>query len=677
MELLAILSNSNKLIFNIKGILDKYTVYPLKTLAELEDLNSNIPLNLVLIDTVGLDLPDVRKFLERLDDGMALFLAPEDNDQLFQNLPRSVIGTISIGESGEKILSSVEDALAKQQLRRRLKLLKQADHRTLPADPGLKTRRTGRSSGFDEPKPAGNLINEKIVFNFARMLTASFDMRKLLDTFMDSVMEIARVSRMSVLLKNKENFHVKSNHGLDPYIAENIRIGKDSALAAWLAKTGRIMHKPVSFLNTTSIDINSEMEALQCSVSFPMIYKGKLIGIFNIDDKVTEEPFYKEELEMIYVLCNYLAAAVKDIDLYHQMWYQKEFTNNILSSMNNGMIAIDRDEKITFFNNQASEILKINSKSMMGKDLRALPYPLGDILLRSMVAGTSYNRHEIEFGSDKLTLGINSYRLEDEHQIPIGAGIIFSDISDSKKLAEQNSRTAKLEAVNDLVAKIAHEVRNPLTSIQTYMQLLSDKLTDDDLQNFYLSTVKDSINKLTGLIDKLVTFSSTQNYNLKLYDINVFINESVEFLSKNIPRTHKLSRTLTDRPLFINVDKRQMIKALYYIISNIIDMTPEGTFIRMGTDRSGQRGSVVEISISFNNSGRNKKSRKVLLKPLLEIEHLGTELNIPISNKIIEGHEGSLDLISERDTDSFIIRLPIVENRDATVSSEGGRVSGQ
>jgi nitrogen-specific signal transduction histidine kinase len=676
MELLALLSNSNKLIFNIKGILDRYTVYPLKTLAELEDLNSNIPLNLVLIDTAGLDLPDVRKFLERLDDGMALLLVPEDKDQLLQNLPRSVIGTISVNESGEHMLSAVEDALAKQQLKRRLKLLKHADNRTLPSEPGFKSRRMGRSPGFDESMPTGKLINEKVVVNFARMLTASFDMRKLLDTFMDSVMEIARVSRMSVLLKNKEKFYVKSHHGLDPYIAENIRIRKDSALAARLAKTGRIMHKPVNFLDTSSFDINSEMEALQCSVSFPMIYKGKLIGIFNIDGKVTEEPFYKDELEMIYVLCNYLAAAVKDIDLYHQMWYQKEFTNNILSSMNNGMIAIDRDEKITFFNNQASEILKINPESMLGKDLRALPYPLGDILLRTMVAGTSYNRHEIEFGTDKLSLGINSYRLQDEHQVPIGAGIIFSDISDSRKLAEQNSRTAKLEAVNDLVAKIAHEVRNPLTSIQTYMQLLSDKLTDDDLQNFYLSTVKDSINKLTGLIDKLVTFSSTQNYNLKLYDINVFINESVDFLSKNLPRTHRLSRTLTNKPLFINVDKRQMIKAIYYIISNIIDVTPEGTVIRMGTDRTSQRGSLVEISIDYNNSGMLEKGRKVLLKPLLEIEHLGTELNIPISNKIIEGHEGTLDLISDGDIDSFIIRLPIIENRDAAVSTEGGRIRG-
>ena len=676
MELLALLSNSNRLVFNIKDALDKYTVYPLKTLAELEDLNSNIPLNLVLIDTDGLDLSDVRKFLDRLDNGMVLLLAGEEKDHLLQNLPKSVVDIISPGDSGEDVLSSVKDALAKQQIRRKLKLLKQSNPRIVQSDPGLNTRRAGRSHGFDEPMPSGNLVNDKTLVNFARMLTASFDMRKLLDTFMDSVMEIARVSRMSVLLKNKENFYVKSHHGLDPYIAENIRIGKDSALASWLAKTGRIMHKPVSFLDTASIDINSEMEALQCNISFPMIYKGKLIGIFNLDGKVTEEPFYKEELEMIYVLCNYLGAAVKDIDLYHQMWYQKEFTNNILSSMNSGMIAIDRNEKITFFNNQASEILKINSESMMGKDLRALPYPLGDILLRTMVAGTSYNRHEIEITPDKLSIGINSYRLQDEHQIPIGAGIIFSDISDSKKLAEQNSKTAKLEAVNDLVAKIAHEVRNPLTSIQTYMQLLSDKLTDDDLQNFYHSTVKDSINKLTGLIDKLVTFSSTQNYNLKQYDINVFINESADFLSKNLPRTHRLSRTLTDKPLFINVDKRQMIKAFYYIISNIIDITPEGTNIRIGTDQTRQRGSFIEISIDYNNAGKNTRGGKVLLKPLLEIEHLGTELNIPISHKIIEGHDGSLDLVSEGERDSFIIRLPIVENKDGKVSTEGGHLSG-
>ncbi len=645
---------------------------------ELLALLSNNEKLILAVDTDSLALSEQREFLERFDDGMALIITHEDTGSHVQSLPDSVIGHISEKATPDEFLNAVDVALEKQKLKRRLELLKHSDRTVASSyDQGFHSEKPDRSTGFIEPLTAGKLVNEKIIVNFARMLTASFDMRKLLETFMDSVMEIARVSRMSVLLKNKQGFYVKTQHGLDPYIADNIIISRDSALASWLAKTGRIIHKPLSFIDNSAVDIKSDMEALQCMVSFPMMYKGKLIGIFNIDSKVTEDPFHKEELEMIYVLCNYLGAAVKDIDVYHQMWYQKEFTKNILLSMNSGMVAIDKDEKITFFNNQASEILHIDSERMSGKDVRALPYPLGDILLRTMVAGTSYNRHEVEMGRGGLFLGINSYRLQDEHQVPTGAGIIFSDISDSKKLAEQNNRSARLDAVNNLVAKIAHEVRNPLTSIQTYIQLLSDKLTDDDLNNFYLSTVKDSINKLTGLIDKLVTFSSSQNYNMKYYDISVFINDSFDFLSKNLPMSHRLSRIVIDKPLFINVDKRQMIKAIYYLISSIIDMTPEGNLIRLGTYGTKPDDHFVEISIEFSNTGKAIKDKKALLKPLLDIEHLGTELNIPISHKIIEAHDGSLDIRSFDNINSFIIKLPLVENKNVQVPSEGGRASGQ
>jgi nitrogen-specific signal transduction histidine kinase len=65
-----------------------------------------------------------------------------------------------------------------------------------------------------------------------------------------------------------------------------------------------------------------------------------------------------------------------------------------------------------------------------------------------------------------------------------------------------------------------------------------------------------------------------------------------------------------------------------------------------------------------------------MLKPLLDIEHLGTELNIPISHKIIEAHDGRLDIRSVGNVDSFIISLPIAESRDAAVPSEGGHRNG-
>jgi PAS domain S-box-containing protein len=418
------------------------------------------------------------------------------------------------------------------------------------------------------------------------------------------------------------------------------------------------------------------MDILQCAVSFPMIYKGKLIGIFNIDNKITEEPFYREELEIIYVFCNYLAAAVKDIDLYQQMWYQKEFNKNMLSSMNSGMIAIDNEEKITIFNQYASEILGLNASEMIGRDLRALPSPLGDILYETMVTDNSYRRHEVTVHPTELPIGINSYRLLDEQQNPIGAGIIFSDLSDSRKLEMQNRRAEKLKAVNDLMAKIAHEVRNPLTSIQTYAQLLNEKLADDDMNQFYVDTVQQSIQRLDSLIDKLVTFSSTQDYNFLQVDVNDLLVEASDMIEKNMPDTHKFSKQLLEKVFYINADKKQLAKAIYYLIINVVDRTPDGTFINIITSAEFKDNAFVEIKITYGGEESGKEEEQNLLKPLLDIDHLGKELNVPISDKIIEGHDGSLEIKKEGNVNIFFIRLPILDRRSSRIPIGGGDVSG-
>ncbi|MEW6600105.1 MAG: histidine kinase dimerization/phospho-acceptor domain-containing protein [Nitrospirota bacterium] len=679
MELLALLSDSDDVIIpNVKKALQQYTVYPLKTMDELEELYSNIPLNIIIIDSESHKLHSIRNFLSKLDENKVVLITAERPDKYeMENLPHSVFDSVETGDIMNELPAVIKRALERQRLNNELRLLKQSHELVKPAQMPVSNRGEieGGQARF-ESIPMGRYIHEKVIVNFARMLTVSFDMRRLLDHFIDSVMEIARVSKMSVMLKDKTGFHVRAQYGLDPYIADNIKLGKDSALASWLTKTGRILHKPTTFMNTSSVSIAREMEALQCLISFPMTYKGKLIGIFNIDNKVTEETFYREELEIIYVLCNYLAAAVKDVDLYHQMWYQKEFTNNILSSMSSGMIAINRDEKITIFNQQASEILNFDPSHIIGSDLRALPSPLGDILYETMETGKQYKRFEAVINPARLPIGINSYRLVDEQQNPVGAGIVFTDLSDSKKLEEQRNKAEKLKAVNDLMAKIAHEVRNPLTSIQTFTQLLNEKYSDDDLNKFYISTVSQSIRMLDGLIDKLVTFSSSQNYNFEKVDVNDLINEAESFILKNIPETHKFSKQLTDKNLYVSIDRKNVIKSVYYLVLHIIDRTPDGTYITMNANPLLQDVPSVEIAVSFAGEEVSGDAKQDLLKPLLDIKHLGTELNIPISNKIIEGHGGSLDMKSGNGLNTFIIKLPILDRRSTNISIEGGRISG-
>jgi nitrogen-specific signal transduction histidine kinase len=345
--------------------------------------------------------------------------------------------------------------------------------------------------------------------------------------------------------------------------------------------------------------------------------------------------------------------------------------------MNSGMIAIDKDEKISIFNQQAADVLNLDPSRIIGRDLRTLPSPLGDILYETMVTGTSYKRFEATVHPMKMPLGINSYRLLDEQEKPIGAGIMFSDLSDSKKLEEQRRRTEQLKAVNDIMAKIAHEVRNPLTSIQTYTQLLNDKYPDEDLGKFYVSTVSQSIRRLDDLIDKLITFSSTQEYNFCKENINDIMRDASEFISKNIPETHKFSKQLMEESLFVNADRKHLIKGIYYLIQSIIDRSPDGTFISMNARTVSGEKALVVLAITYGTDKKGKEGDQNLLKPLLDIHHLGTELNVPISNKIIEGHDGSLDIIQEDDLNTFVIRLPLLEGQSDSNSIKEGEERGR
>jgi two-component system, sporulation sensor kinase E len=134
---------------------------------------------------------------------------------------------------------------------------------------------------------------------------------------------------------------------------------------------------------------------------------------------------------------------------------------------------------------------------------------------------------------------------------------------------------------------------------------------------------------------------------------------------------------LIDKSFYVNADKKQLLKAIYYLVLNIIDKTPDGTSIKMNANIFMDRPSSVEILITYDGDESVEDGKQDLLKPLLDIKNLGTELNVPISNKIIEGHGGSLDIKCKEGINTYLIRLPIIDRRGATVSYEGGCVGEQ
>jgi hypothetical protein len=254
MELLALLSNNDATVEQIKRILNEYTVYPVRTAEELEDLSTNIPLNLILIDTLSHKISKIEDLLMKFDNDMVILLTQEKPDKYtMDNLPQSVYDCIDIQSIKNKLQVVSERAIERQSLKNEIRLLRKTKGNVSPSELQNHIQTYGKVLSGRENLPSGKYFEEKVLVNFAKMLTVSFDKERLFNHFMDSVMEIARVNKMSVMLRNESGFYLKNYHGIDPYIADNLTLKKDCALVSWLTRKGQIIHRPEEPVDPASI----------------------------------------------------------------------------------------------------------------------------------------------------------------------------------------------------------------------------------------------------------------------------------------------------------------------------------------------------------------------------------------------------------------------------------------
>lgn len=647
MELLALLSDRENVITAVKNALKTYTVYPVKSLPQLEELLGNVPTGLLMLDGFLAKPSQVETLMSAKKRKVLLLVEDEYDFNKLSNFPE----TVQVKDIFRELQRTVDRMLESVKLKDEISILHKSRGRQVE---NLNTVTLPQIIDA----PGKRLMHEQVLLNFAKTLTVNFNLKKLLDHFMDSVMEIIRSNKMSILLREKNAFRIKSHIGMDPYFAENLKLTSESSLIKWLSGHGRILCRSQNTKDQLSASLVKEMELLQSFCSFPMIYKGKLIGVFNIDSKITGDPFYKEELEVIFILCNYLSATIKDIDYYHQIQYQKEFTRNILANMSSGVITINTEERVSIFNQKASEMLNLEAVDVIGSDLRRLPSPLGDILYETMVEGKVFRRHETLIKPGNIPIGVSSHRILSEDDNAIGAVIVFTDLSDLKKLEEEKRKADNLEAMNNLIGKIAHEIKNPLTSIQTFTQLLEDKYKDEEFRKFFTVTVMQSVQQLNNLIDKLVIFSSPIDYRSDVYSVNDVIDDIIKYVSKDLPAGIQLKKEVLDKDVYVTIDKNFFIKALYYLILTSAEKLSNDDSILLQINQDLKKQDSVEIAVKFIGEPLSDEEREMLLRPLLDIDAFGIELNVPISHKIIEDLHGTLSITSSKEGNALVITLP-------------------
>jgi nitrogen-specific signal transduction histidine kinase len=575
--------------------------------------------------------------------------------------------------SGDKLRLTVKQALEKQQLIEGLTSHREQDSLQRPVMP---------------VKPAGELSLARIgqiLRDFAKAFSSNFDLERALNLFLDAVGELLRPSRLSILVRNRTTraFEVRAYRGLRPQVAESLRLRADEGLPRWLTMEARIIHRAEveSHLRIpTYLEIHREMQALRSVASIPLIAAGALVGILNLGERVTGLPYNDDELEILFSLAGQAAIGIQDINLYHDLQYQKIFSENILTYMSSGVISISTDERIRIFNHRAAEILEKPPVEVLHEDLRRIPSPLGDLLYETLHHGVTYHKHEIVLAAGARPLEVSTYQIFDEQRQVSGSVMVFEDLTPQKQLDEERRRADRLDFLNRVVGHVAHEIKNPLVSIKTFTELIDDQYDDPEFRRHFSDIVKSDVQALDNITEKLIDFSRKITYRFEYGDINASIKNSIssimfnaQYSMKSNLEDHKINQvfkldasnidvTYNEDLPSIKFDEDQFGKALIYILLYLMSsMKSTGKIvISSNVDRSEYYKNSICITIIGVSCRLSNTELQQLFDPFNIEESNLIDVGPCIAQKIIEEHGGHLDVRQAKDGNTtFVISLPI------------------
>lgn len=504
---------------------------------------------------------------------------------------------------------------------------------------------------------------EQVLKGFAKSLSAGFDLDRLLNQFLEAVIEMVRPSKVSILVLEDPSgaYRIGAYRGLPPKLMEGLRLKSKEGLALWLAREGRIIRRQdveEGLSDPLLLEVDRELGILQAIVGIPLMARGSLIGILSLGHRVTGRPYTDAELEILFTLSGHAAVAVQDIRLYQHAQYQKTYIEHILARMSSGVINIDRDGKVVIFNHRAEEILGMKVSEILNRDLRGLPSPLGDMLFEALRTESTYRRHEVQILPERIPLEVSTYRLSGEKGEALGSVMILDDLSSRKQLEEERTRSERLGVLDRVVGWTAHEIKNALVSIRAFIELLPERYEDPEFRERFGSMVRQGVESLDELVGKLATLADTVEYHYGMEEINPLLEEwTSEFRGKELLKGVELVSKLQEGLPKIRCDRDQLRRAFCYLLGYLARSVPSGdNTVTLSTSSRPEGGVEIRISSTALDLSEEKLDR--IFDPF--DRGAVSDLELCVSRRIVEGHRGEISAERGRRGRgvSFHIRLP-------------------
>jgi nitrogen fixation/metabolism regulation signal transduction histidine kinase len=517
-----------------------------------------------------------------------------------------------------------------------------------------------------------------VLKELGKLLAAHFDIERVAEFFLDAIAELVRPGRVALLLvEDDHHYRPRGFRGLDPALAERLRLGSGQGLAGWFRQHVRLALRAELEHEPEWLEAARELALLGGEVAVPLWVQAKLVGILVLGPRVTGQPYGAEDLERLFTLASQVAMAVEDISLFNTVRAQHAFIEQVLTHLSSGAVTIDAAGRVTLVNRRAEELLALGRDEVLGRDLRALPSPLGDLLFETVRDGRELRLQEVMLPRRPTPLEVSTARIVAAGGGSAGAVMILDDPAPRHLLQRERQTTQTLDLLNRVLLRLTDEIKNPLVSIYTFMELLPQRYDDPEFRDRFFSVVGRDTKHLISLVDKLIVLAGEREYKLDFCDMRELVNEALEDLALRFERP----RASQDAAIFllevpdrqsrltavlyapatdftVKADRDQLGKALGYLLRFLMArVEPDGRLaIHVLPDPDGARA--VRLSLVGKPASLPAAERERLFSPLAIASERLLDVGPSVSQKIIEAHGGSLAVGGPEGEIRFVVTLP-------------------
>jgi len=357
----------------------------------------------------------------------------------------------------------------------------------------------------------------------------------------------------------------------------------------------------------------------------------------------------------------------EDLQAYLQrLNSEKGFFETIFNTLQEGIVVVDSQGKIRYLNHAITTLLGIDPAKALGT---SMAQHLKELDWSTILAeGRVVNRDLEVFYPQPRYLNFYLVPLNDKDASLLGYALIFHDLTARRAQAREAIESEKLNAVTLLAAGVAHELGNPLNSLNIHLQLLERDLrkrqTDGEEEDLLESVriARSEVGRLDTIINQFLGAVRPAHATRSMVSINQVVQESLSFLQPEFKdRDVILQEEFGEGLPLIPANPDQLKQAFYNLIKNAVQALSHGGILRVTTSRSDTH---LQIAFEDNGTGISIEDMAHITEPYFTRKKGGTGLGLFIVQRILHEHGGHLELLSEsgRGTTARIL-LPLAERR--------------